>query len=95
MSAGGGLGETKLGHLHIQVCECVGVVVVVLAVLISAVIKRLLWLWRCRRSLCRRRGQKQEGLLRKVSLVQNVKIFLLVNTGSNPAVVSDFQLTQN
>lgn len=48
-SAGGGLRETKLGHLYVQVSKCEGVVVVMLVVLISAVIKRLLWLRRWRR----------------------------------------------
>uniref|UniRef100_A0A4W5RHG1 Uncharacterized protein n=1 Tax=Hucho hucho TaxID=62062 RepID=A0A4W5RHG1_9TELE len=45
-SAGGGLGQTVLGHLQVQVCEGVMVVVVVLKVLISAVVERLGgWLW--------------------------------------------------
>lgn len=40
-SAGGGLGKTVLGHLQVQVCEGVMVVVVVLEVLVSTVVERL------------------------------------------------------
>lgn len=56
----GRLRETKLGHLHFHVCEGEGVVAVVLVVFISAVIKRLLGLWRwCRRcSLCRNNTER-------------------------------------
>ncbi len=97
---GGGLRETKLGHLYIQVSECEGVVVVVLVVFISAVIKRLLWLRRCRCcSLCRRRGRKK-----RVTMVR-IQIFLLLihqnrnstrltkcNTLSNPVSFSQFMI---
>lgn len=40
-STGGGLGQTVLGHLQVQVCEGVMVVVVVLEVLVSTVVERL------------------------------------------------------
>lgn len=65
-SAGGRLGEAELGHLHVQVCEGVGVVAVVLVVLVSGVIERLLRLWRCRRR--RRRLCREDTETRRVSV---------------------------
>lgn len=60
---GGGLRETKLGHLHVQVGECEGVVGVVLAVFVSGVVKRFLWLWRCRRRGCCSLWRNKKGIL--------------------------------
>lgn len=52
VSAGGGLGQTVLGHLYVHVSEGEGMVAVVLVVLVGADIQRLLGLWR-RRCCCR------------------------------------------
>lgn len=72
--ARGGLRETKLGHLHIQVCKCVGVVAVVLVVFVSAVIKQFFWLWRHSCSFCSKEGEGKKAVRKLVEgwALQNV-----------------------
>lgn len=92
-SASGGLRQTELGHLYVQVSKCEGVVVVMLVVLISAVIKRLLWLRRWRR--CSFWGGERNTKGVKPEPKGQYKICLLGQTGSAfQELVQEFLTTE-